>query len=263
MIMPESGRPERSVVDRALSVLGAFDRQNRTLTLSDISRRSGLPLATTHRIVNKLHSWGALERSDDGGYSIGLRLWETGTLAPRCSPLAEAAQPHLMELHTRTAAGALLLIRDRVEGVCLLFAVNGPEAVMCWTESGHRRPLHACAAGLVLLAHADEVVQNQVCAGPLRAYTPTTPTHGAVLRQTLAKVRREGYAVTHRTPDPQCSSAAFPVRCADGTVVAAVGVVTQTDTFQPAKLLPLVSATADAVSQHLRSSGWRMAATTI
>ncbi|WP_369167400.1 IclR family transcriptional regulator [Streptomyces sp. R28] len=257
MTMPHPGNPERSVVDRALSVLGAFDRQNRTLTLSDISRRSRLPLATAHRIVNKLHGWGALERSDEGGYSIGLRLWETGTLAPRCSPLAEAAQPHLMELHARTSAGALLVIRDRVEGLCLSFAVNGPHALMSWTESGDRMPLHACATGLVLLAHADEVVQNEVCAGPLRAYTPTTLAHGPTLRQALAKIRREGYAVTHRTPDPDCSAVAFPVRAADGTVVAAVGVVAQADTFRPAKLLPLVSATADAVSQHIRPAGRR------
>ncbi|GHE44463.1 IclR family transcriptional regulator [Streptomyces capitiformicae] len=255
MIIPHSGMPERSVVDRALSVLGAFDRQNRTLTLSDISRRSGLPLATAHRIVNKLRSWGALERSEDGGYSIGLRLWETGTLAPRCSPLAEAAQPYLMELHARTSAGAFLLIRDRVEGVCLSFVVHGPDSLMSWIESGDRRPLHACAAGLVLLAYASEAVQNEVCAGPLRAYTPATPVHGAALRQALAKVRREGYAVTHRTLDPDSSSVAFPVRSADGAVMAAVGVVAQADTFHPAKLLPPVSTTADAVSQHMRSCG--------
>lgn len=258
MTTPHTGTPERSVVDRALSVLGAFDRQNRTLTLSDISRRSGLPLATTHRIVNRLHSWGALERNDEGSYSIGIRLWETGTLAPRCSPLAEAAQAHLMELRARTSAGALLLIRDGLEGVCLSFAMNGPRAPACWAESGDRRPLHACAAGLVLLAHADEVVQNEACAGPLHAYTPATPAHGTALRQLLAKVRRDGYAVTHRTLEPDCGAVAFPVRSADGAVVAAVGVVVHADTFHPGKLLPLVSATADAVSQYARASGWRL-----
>ncbi|SNX66030.1 IclR family transcriptional regulator [Streptomyces sp. TLI_55] len=255
MTMPHSGTPERSVVDRALSVLGAFDRQNRTLTLSDLSRRSGLPLATAHRIVNKLHSWGALERNGDGSYSIGLRLWETGTLAPRCSPLAEAAQPYLMELHTRTSAGAYIVIRDRVEGVCLSFVVNGSDTLMSWIESGDRMPLHACAAGLVLLAHAEESVQNEVCAGPLHAYTSATPSQGAALRQALAKVRREGYAVTQRTLQPDVSSVAFPVRSADGAVVAAVAVVAPAATFQLAKLLPPVSATADAVSQHLRPSG--------
>jgi DNA-binding IclR family transcriptional regulator len=161
------------------------------------------------------------------GVFTGLRLWETGTLAPRCSPFAEAAQPHLMELHARTSAGALLVIRDRVEGLCLSFAVNGPHALMSWTESGD---------------------QNEVCAGPLRTYTPTTPAHGPALRQALAKIRREGCAVTHRTPDPDCSAVAFPVRTADGTVVAAVGVVAQADTFRPAKPLPLVSATAGATA---------------
>ena len=63
------GAPERSVVDRTLSILGVFDRDNRTLTLSDISRRSGLPVTTVHRIVNKLHAWGALERGEEGGTS--------------------------------------------------------------------------------------------------------------------------------------------------------------------------------------------------
>ena len=254
MTTPHTGTPERSLVDRALSVLSAFDRQNRTLTLSDISRRSGLPLATAHRIVNRLHSWGALERSDEGSYSIGLRLWETGTLAPRCSPLAEAALPHLMELRARTSAGALLLIRDGLEGVCLAFAVSGKSLPVGRAESGDRMPLHACAAGLVLLAHADETVQNQVCEEPLRAYTPATLVHGAALRQALAKVRREGYAVTHRMLKPDCASLAFPVRGAGRAVIAAVAVVAPADTFQPSKLAPLISAAADAVSQQARPS---------
>jgi len=108
-----------------------------------------------------------------------------------------------------------------------------------------------------LLAHADNAVQNEACAGPLRAYTPATAAHGAALRQTLAKVRRDGYAVTHRTLEPDCGAIAFPVRGADGDVVAAVGVVVHTDTFHPSKLAPLVSAAADAVSQSARTLGWR------
>ncbi|MFC8359765.1 IclR family transcriptional regulator [Streptomyces griseorubiginosus] len=262
MTTPHAGTPERSLVDRALSVLSAFDRQNRTLTLSDISRRSGLPLATAHRIVNRLHSWGALERGEEGSYSIGLRLWETGTLAPRCSPLAEAALPHLMDLRARTSAGALLVIRDGLEGVCLAIAWSGPSSPVCLPESGDRMPLHACAAGLVLLAHADDAVQNHVCESPLRVYTPTTPTHGAALRQALAKVRRDGYAVTHRTLDPDCASLSFPVRGPGRAVVAAVAVVAPADTFQPAKVAPLVSAAADAVSQHARSTTLRPPRTT-
>ncbi|MFF7128611.1 helix-turn-helix domain-containing protein [Streptomyces sp. NPDC016566] len=91
------GSPNSSGLERH----GGDETAALCVRLSDLSRRSGLPVATVHRIVNKLTGWGALERCPDGGYSIGLRLWETAVLAPRSSSLAEAAQPHLVELHNR------------------------------------------------------------------------------------------------------------------------------------------------------------------
>ena len=58
----------------------AFQAEHPELTLSEISRRSGLPLTTTHRLVRELSAWGALERGADGRYHIGLHLWEIAAL---------------------------------------------------------------------------------------------------------------------------------------------------------------------------------------
>lgn len=58
----------RSVTSRSLAVLDAFDASHRRLSLSDIARRSKLPLATAHRLVGELEVWGALVRSSDGAY---------------------------------------------------------------------------------------------------------------------------------------------------------------------------------------------------
>ncbi|WP_405825525.1 IclR family transcriptional regulator [Streptomyces sp. NBC_01390] len=253
------GAPERSVVDRTLSILGVFDRDNRTLTLSDISRRAGLPVATVHRIVNKLHGWGALERGEAGGYSIGLRLWETATLAPRYGDLAEAAQPHLVELQGQYGGAAVLALRDGTETVCLSFVSNDPVLSARGGDLGYRLPLHATAVGLVLLANEGAVVQDEICAGPLRAYTGATPTDGAALRNQLTRIRREGYALACGTLREGRGGIAAPVRDARGTVVAAVGLVGPLHMLQPSRLVPLVLATADAVSQHDRTEGWRMA----
>ncbi|MFJ8109646.1 IclR family transcriptional regulator [Streptomyces sp. NPDC096132] len=258
MTTPHSAAPERSVVDRTLSILGAFDRDNRTLTLSDISRRSGLPVATVHRIVNKLHGWGALERCPDGGYSIGLRLWETAVLAPRSSAVAEAAQPHLVALHGQTSAAATIAIRDGMESVCLSFVSNEPDACAVYGDAGRRVPLHATAVGLVLLAHAGGAVQNEVCAGPLRAYTPATITGTAQLQQCLAKVRREGYAVVHGTLAPDRGGFAVPIRDSRGVVVAAVGVVGPVDLIQPRRVSPHVRAAAAMIQRHVRNEGLRL-----
>ncbi|MDX3748992.1 IclR family transcriptional regulator [Streptomyces sp. AK08-02] len=253
------GAPERSVVDRTLSILGVFDRDNRTLTLSDISRRSGLPVATVHRIVNKLHGWGALERGEAGGYSIGLRLWETATLAPRYAGLAEAAQSHLVELHGQCGGAAVLALRDGTESVCLSFVSHDPVLRAHGGDLGWRLPLHATAAGLVLLANAGVVEQDEICAGPLRAYTGATPTGGAALRNHLAKIRREGYALACGTLFEGRGGIAAPVRDARGTVVASVGFVGPLNMLQPSRLAPLVVATAEAVSQQDRTEGWRLA----
>ncbi|WP_105968942.1 IclR family transcriptional regulator [Streptomyces geranii] len=253
------GAPERSVVDRTLSILGVFDRDNRTLTLSDISRRSGLPVATVHRIVNKLHGWGALERREEGGYSIGLRLWETATLAPRYSGLAEAAQPHLVDLHAQCGGAAVLALRDGTESVCISFLSNDAALTAHWGDPGRRLPLHVTAVGLVLLANAGAGLQDEICAGPLRAYTAATITDGTTLRNCLNKSRREGYTMVRGTLREGRGAIAAPVRNARGTVVAAVGIVSPVDMLQPSRLTPLILATAEAVSQHDRTEGWRMA----
>ncbi|WP_217553578.1 IclR family transcriptional regulator [Streptomyces sp. GbtcB6] len=257
MTTPHSAVPERSVVDRTLSILGAFDKDNRTLSLSDISRRAGLPVATVHRIVNKLQLWGALERSADGAYSIGLRLWETGSLAPRAATLAERALPHLVTLQSQSSAAAILAIRDGAEGVCLGFVSCDAEFSGRWGDTGRRLPLHATAVGLVLLAHASESVQKEVCSGPLKAYTPHTVTDGALLERSLTKVRREGHAVMRGTLTEERDGFGMAVRDSRGAVVAAVGVFGPVEAVQPLRLAPQVRAAADAVSRSLRGEGPR------
>ena len=52
-----------------------------------------MPLSTTHRIVGELAAWGALERSADGRWIVGLRLWEVGSVCPRGQILKEVALP--------------------------------------------------------------------------------------------------------------------------------------------------------------------------
>src|SRR5690349_20378156 len=91
-----------SVTSRALTVLSAFCAEHPHLSLTQLSRRTGLPLATTHRLAAELTAWGALERDTDGSYHIGLRLWEVGSLAPRGLGLREAALPFLEDLYEAT-----------------------------------------------------------------------------------------------------------------------------------------------------------------
>jgi DNA-binding IclR family transcriptional regulator len=245
---------------RLLAVLDAFGPRNRALSLSDISRRSGLSLSTAHRLVHELQSWGALERDASGCYSIGVRLLELAALAPRGLDLREAAFPVLDELHHRTRGNVHLGVLDGMHVVyveairaCATHPTNG--------RIGDRWPIHATGTGLILLAYADRDFQEQVLQRPLERLTPLTVTDPAELRRKLAQVRHAGYAVAVGQITLPDVVVAVPVRDPFGNLAAAISVVVEAARAKPQVLASmLVDASADITRRMAAQSGHKVTA---
>lgn len=240
----------KTLIGRVFQVLGVFSAQRPSANLSELSRYSGLPLSTTHRLVTELVAHGALERTGDR-YRIGLRLWELGALSPGSFDLRERALPFLEDLWEVTHQHVQLAIRDGLDAV-YVERISAKDAVNILTRAGSRMPLHATGVGLALLAYAPLDVQEQALHSPLRTFTPRTISTPRQLREALARVRRDGYAISDRQIEMIHYSAAAPIRGSSGEVVAAVSVVmpkeTRTDT-----VLPAVRTCGLAISRAL---GW-------
>ncbi|MDH6626282.1 DNA-binding IclR family transcriptional regulator [Streptomyces sp. LBL] len=245
----------RSAPDRLLSVLAAFDHDHPALCLTDISRRAGLSLTTSHRLVGALTEWGALERDESGVYHVGLRLWEVAALAPRGLALRQAALPYLEDLYEATHENVQLAVRDGSEVVYIEW-ISGRSAVGVHIRVGARWPLHVTGVGLVLLAYGDTELQQEYCAAPLASFTPYTLTDAGQLRRVLAGVRRSGVAVSDRQVTADAVSVAAPVRGADGALVAAVSVVVPEAGIRVPALIPAVRLAALGISRAL---GWQPA----
>ena len=246
--------PGPSVGAKLLAILGAFDADHRELGLTELSQRCGLTLSTTQRRAADLLAWGALERSGDARYRIGLRLWEVGSLAPRGTPLREVALPFMEDLYVVTRENVQLAVREGTEAV-FVERIAGRSAVPVLTRVGGRFALHATGVGLVLLAHAPVTVLDDVLAGGLPAYTAATITDPEELRRELAGVRRDGYAVSRGAVTEDALSVAAPVTDARGDVVAAVSLVVPLDGARPATLAPAVRAAARAISRAHAGTG--------
>jgi DNA-binding IclR family transcriptional regulator len=245
------GDERRSVLRRALRILDAFEEAGTGLSLSEISRRAGVPLTTTHRIVGELHEWGALERDETGGYRIGLRLWEVAAHAPRAVGLQRIALPFMQDLYETTRHGVHLAVREKDEVVFVERFVSQETARDERPRVGGRYAMHATAVGLVLLAHAPAELQEEVINGPLATYTSWTTANARDLRQALADVRRNGYAVSERQINPDYVSVAAPIHGPDATVVAALSlIVPHTEPYGPSTG-HLVQATARGISRAL------------
>lgn len=211
-----------SVTARALSLLAAFDSAHRSQTLSELARRSDLPLATAHRLVSELVEWGALVRQDDGAYVVGRRLWSLGLLAPTQTGLRELASPYLHDLYGATGATVHLAVLDGARAL-YLDRLAGHASVPVISEIGGRLPLHATGVGKVLLAHAPREVRA-VALTRLTRHTRYTVTQPGVLGRQLERVRVEGVATTSEEMSLGACSVAVPVQAAD-QVIAALGVV--------------------------------------
>jgi len=234
-----------------LRVLDAFTAERPDLSLSEISRRTGLPLSTAHRLVAELTDWGALERDDRGRYRIGLRLWEVAALAPRGLGLREIAMPFLEDLYEATHENVQLAVLDGAD-VVYIERISGRGAVRVRTRVGGRWPAHTTGVGLVLLAYAVTDVQERYLAGTLTAFTEKTIVDPVRLRRELAEVRRRGFAVSDGQVTLDALSVAAPVRSAENTVIAALSLVVRAGADRHVTLVPAVRTAALGISRALR-----------
>jgi DNA-binding IclR family transcriptional regulator len=236
--MPATGG--EGVLQRALRVLEQFDADHRILNLTELSAGSGLPRTTVWRIARDLVNWGALERVEDDRYSVGVRLWEIASLAPRGHGVRETALPFLEDLYQVTGHHVLLAVRDGREAV-LIDRLSSLRATAVDYRIGGRMPLDGTGVGRVLLAHAPTSLRERIFAG----------SQEPDLRGIIADVRRSGESVVRRSEPSHTVSVAAPVRDAHGDVVAAVSVVVPNLTPNPSNLSLAVRTTAAAISRAL------------
>jgi DNA-binding IclR family transcriptional regulator len=240
-----------SVPSRLLSLLDAYSEERTVFTLSELSRRTGLPLTTAHRLVGELERWGGLERGADGKYRIGLRLVELAALCPRGTGLRDVALPFMQDLYEATHQNVQLAVREGTDGV-YVERITGRHALPVRTRIGAHWPLHATGVGLVLLAFAPLPVQESVLAAPLARFTPYTITDPVVLRRVLAEVRKTGVAVSDRQIDDDAYSEGAPIMGSDGQCAAALSIVVSYDDPGRASWGPAVRAAAIGISRRLR-----------
>jgi DNA-binding IclR family transcriptional regulator len=226
--------------------LESFSPERTELTIPEISRRAGLPSSTVYRLLAELIDRGVIERTADGKYAVGLRLWEMGKLAPRAERLTEVASPHLHDLYGATRASLHLAVRAGHEALVVV-AVCGHRWVEPVGREGTRVPLTSTTIGQVLLAYSSSQALEQVLGRTAASGTDGSaalPSNG--LRGVLAAIRRCGVAVARA--DGEVVVAA-PVFGSPGMAVAALALYTS-DGDSPSTV-PMVWTTAQRISREL------------
>ena len=196
------------ILDRVDSILDAIAAEG-SMNLTQISRATGLPRTTVHRLLEQMVTkrWVLRIRNE---YEIGVRPFHLGSLARQGHWYFRLARPHLEAMRERTR---LVVHLGYLDGTDVVWwdKVGDARLSVVPTYAGGRHPAFRTAAGKALLAaEGDEYIAER----HLERLEHTTPESLQTLDQLLAeagRVRDEGIAYTNGELFPHLACVATPV----------------------------------------------------
>ena len=141
--------PLTGILDRVDTILDTIATEG-SMNLTHISRTTGLPRTTVHRLLEQMvaRRWITRIRND---YEIGVRPFHLGTLARQGHWYFRLARPHLEDLHERTR---LVVHLGYLDGTDVVWwdKIGDTRLSVVPTYVGGRHPAYRTAAGKALLA---------------------------------------------------------------------------------------------------------------
>ncbi|TDE94955.1 IclR family transcriptional regulator [Occultella glacieicola] len=222
MAQPARGPDFIEALARGLDVLRAFGPERPAMTLSEVARVADLARPTARRILLTLAELGYV-RADDGTYALTPRVIDLGMAYVGALGLWDIARPHQEALVRRTHESSSM---SQLDGSDIIYVtrVAVPKLIALRVDVGTRFPAMVTSQGKVLLADLPDGEVAKVLKVPSRSDLPVREFARAAVRESLAEVREQGYAVADEELAPGVRSVAVPVRDASGRVAAAMNV---------------------------------------
>ncbi len=210
-------------LERGLSVITVFGPDTPEMTLSDVSRATGLTRAAARRFLLTLVDLGYM-RFDGKLFRLAPRVLDLGYAYLSSLSLPGIAEPHLEWLVGETRESSSMSVLD---GHDIVYVARVPTSRIMTVSInvGTRFPAYATSMGRVLLAGLDgPAIEAYLATVELEPLTEHTVKSVDDLRASLLDVRAQGYALVDQELEHGLRSVAAAVHNKQGRVVAAVNV---------------------------------------
>jgi IclR family transcriptional regulator, acetate operon repressor len=210
---PRSIRPAEDAasvqsLDRAVQLLRLV-ADGDGLSLTALSRASGLPPSTVYRMLTTLQHHGVAEFDEtDQLWFTGVELFRMGASFLRRRKLAERGRAIIEELRAMTGETANLAVAEK-DAVVFVTQAESHEAIRAFFRPGTRGPYHASGIGKAILAYREADKRKTALPAKLAGFTAKTLTDREALDADFALTRQRGYALDdeERTLGMRCIAA--------------------------------------------------------
>ncbi|OON41474.1 hypothetical protein BTJ39_05825 [Izhakiella australiensis] len=241
---------------KVLQVLECFSRRDANLTPAEIATRTGLPRATTHRLVSSLRDIGLLEQNGKRDtYKLGMKLFQLGNLVLHNLDLDSHARPWTAQLQLITGENTHLCIFDGAQMAYVERQTMNTSGNTMITRI-EAAPVYCTSVGKAFLAWQSEALINKIIADTLPARTPFTLTEGDALKADLALSRQRGYSLDLQENELDIHCVGAPIFGANGQVFAAISVSGPAERLPLARLEGLSLLVIDTAQKISHELGW-------
>lgn len=183
--------------------------------VTELADELGLSKASVHNHLVTLERLGVVV-SADGRYRLGLRFLDIGMSVRDGMPLYRVAHSEVTGVAESTGEATALVVAEG--GQAVHAAVEGADGTDRRVRLGSRLPLHATAAGKLILAYRSrEAVDEYVEVHGLDRHTDRTIQSRADLRDELRSITDRGLAFDRGELAEDVRSVAAPIRREDRT----------------------------------------------
>lgn len=219
---PQQNR-ETGTVKRVLMLLRCLvDHPNESA--QSLARRLNLPRSTVHRLLATLRDNDFAMCEPDGTFISGLDLYRLAGKLGAQMPYRKFAEPCLQALSAEFRETSILTLLVRQQLKMYHAATGTPASPMRYNVGlNAMAPLVWGATGQVLLAYlTEDEIGKAIRCGELSPVQRLVPDESE-LRDALARIRREGYAITDSHRNANTIGIAAPFFDTTGEVVGNVG----------------------------------------
>lgn len=216
-----------STLERGLSVLRAFGRDDPQMTLSQVAAKTGLSPAAARRCLNTLVKLGYVAKHQRY-FLLRPEVMSFASAYLDSMSLSELVRPHLQAVRDETGDSSSLAVLSGYD-ILYLVHVSTNRMVRLAAGIGTRFPAYATSLGRAMLAfEGDDVRAQYLATCTFTAFTEHTVSSKPALKRLLDEVRQKGYAATQDELDYGLISLAIPILDETGRSMAAINCSTST-----------------------------------
>lgn len=216
---------EAGSLQKAISIVEAFNLHKPSLNLSEICKETGLNKSTTFRLLRTLQQNGWINKDEASGrYTIGIKMFKLGSVALEQKHLGESINKRLLDLTQELQETAhVSVIND--DQLLYVNKVESSQSIRMVSTIGDNSPLHCTAMGKVLLAFMpEERARAIIDKVGVKRYTPNTKVGMEEIFGELRLVRARGYAIHDGEYENGVCCVGAPIRNFSEEVIAAISV---------------------------------------